>query len=181
MRSCSISVSKGSFTINLWCCSEGYVKRGVGVDTLLATAVLHPAAGQVLEETQALKERQETPDPPEALTCIPCLHLSDIPKNITKVPSAVTDSKGATLLTHDLFTNDVLYAETVLDMRGVPGRLLPLIPLFCRSLTQVGAAQGNGGGKGGDSQGQSSASVAPQPRLAVLRGCVLCVAASTTA
>jgi hypothetical protein len=39
----------------------------------------------VLEETQALKERQETPDAPEALTCIPCLHLSDIPKNITKV------------------------------------------------------------------------------------------------
>lgn len=45
---------------------------------------------------------------------------------------------GATLLTHELFTNDVLYAEAALDMNGLPASLLPLLPLFCRSLTQVG-------------------------------------------
>jgi len=88
--------------------------------------------------TEALKERQETPDPPEALTCIPCLQLSDIPKTTSKVPTSLTESKGATLLTHDLFTNDVLYAEAVLDMKGLPMDLLPLVPLFCRSLTQMG-------------------------------------------
>uniref|UniRef100_A0A383WCE6 Peptidase M16C associated domain-containing protein n=1 Tax=Tetradesmus obliquus TaxID=3088 RepID=A0A383WCE6_TETOB len=94
---------------------------------------------QVVAETAALKERQETPDPPEALTCIPSLQLSDIPKTITKIPTATSGlAGGATLLTHELFTNDVLYAEAALDMNGLPASLLPLLPLFCRSLTQMG-------------------------------------------
>lgn len=62
--------------------------------------------------TQELKERQETPDTPEALACMPSLQLSDIPTTITKVPTDVTTlSGGTTLLTHDLFTNNVLYME----------------------------------------------------------------------
>jgi hypothetical protein len=59
-----------------------------------------------------------------------------------QVPTAVTQSQGATLLTHDLFTNNVLYLEAGLDMRGVPARLLPLIPLFCRSLTNMATKVG---------------------------------------
>ncbi|GLI61559.1 hypothetical protein VaNZ11_003968 [Volvox africanus] len=95
----------------------------------------------VIENTSALKELQETPDTPEALACIPALQLSDIPQSITKVPTsskALTD--GATLLSHDLFTNDVLYLEAAFDLRPVPDRLLPMVPLFCRSLTQMGTA-----------------------------------------
>jgi Zn-dependent M16 (insulinase) family peptidase len=61
--------------------------------------------------THELKERQETPDPPEALKCMPTLKLSDIPKNITSVPTDITQQQGATLLTHDLFTNNILYME----------------------------------------------------------------------
>ncbi|MEW5297561.1 MAG: hypothetical protein WDW36_000765 [Sanguina aurantia] len=91
--------------------------------------------------TQELKERQETPDTPEALTCMPSLQLSDIPTTITKVPTDVTAlSGGSTLLTHDLFTNNVLYMEAALNLKPVPMELLPLIPLFCRSLTQMGTA-----------------------------------------
>jgi Zn-dependent M16 (insulinase) family peptidase len=73
------------------------------------------------------------------LRCTTCrLQLSDIPKTISKVPTATSSlSGGATLLTHELFTNDVLYAEAALDLTGLPAGLLPLLPLFCRSLTQV--------------------------------------------
>lgn len=39
---------------------------------------------------------------------------------------------GATILSHDLFTNDVLYLDVALDMRPLPRNLLPLVPLFCR-------------------------------------------------
>lgn len=39
-----------------------------------------------------------------------------------------------TLLNHDLFTNDILYMEVALDMRPLPTDLLPLMPLFCRSV-----------------------------------------------
>ncbi len=54
-----------------------------------------------------------------------------------QVPTSVSKSEGATVLTHDLFTNGVLYLEAGLDMRGVPTDLLPLVPLFCRSLTNM--------------------------------------------
>lgn len=73
---------------------------------------------------------------------ISALQLSDIPKTITKVPTALSElNGGAKLLAHELFTNDVLYAEAALDMSGLQASLLPLVPLFCRSLTQVGIQQ----------------------------------------
>ena len=43
-----------------------------------------------------------------------------------------SSAAGATILTHDLFTNDVLYLDVALDMRPLPRDLLPLVPLFCR-------------------------------------------------
>jgi Zn-dependent M16 (insulinase) family peptidase len=95
----------------------------------------------VVASTKELKERQETPDPAEALSCIPSLHLSDIPKKISTIPTAISDAAGgATILSHDLFTNDVLYLDVALDMRPLPRNLLPLVPLFCRCLTQMGTA-----------------------------------------
>lgn len=75
---------------------------------------------------------QETPDPPEALTCIPSLQLSDIPKQAETIPSSLTNVAGAELLTTDLFTNNIVYLEAALNLKTVPKELLPLIPLFCR-------------------------------------------------
>jgi Zn-dependent M16 (insulinase) family peptidase len=64
---------------------------------------------------------------------MPSLQLSDIPRRAPAIPTDVASvSGGATLLTHDLFTNNVLYAEAALPLRGVPAALLPLVPLFCR-------------------------------------------------
>ncbi|KAL3139941.1 hypothetical protein ABBQ38_004231 [Trebouxia sp. C0009 RCD-2024] len=93
---------------------------------------------EVIRSTQELKERQETPDTPEALACVPTLLISDIPKEASSIPTALEESQGVTLLNHDLFTNDILYMEVALDMRPLPTELLPLMPLFCRSLTQMG-------------------------------------------
>lgn len=86
-----------------------------------------------MKETEELKKRQATPDSPEALACIPSLQLSDIPKEAASIPTAVSSAdKGPTLLTHDMFTNNVLYADIALPLNRVPARLLPLLPLFCR-------------------------------------------------
>jgi presequence protease len=93
----------------------------------------------VIEATEELKERQAKPDSPEALASIPSLQLSDIPTTSPVIPTAVSSAAGgATLLTHDLFTSDVLYADIALPLRAVPTRLLPLVPLFCRALTEMG-------------------------------------------
>jgi len=92
----------------------------------------------VIKETEALKLRQETPDSPEALKCIPGLALSDIPKEASSIPTDIATEQAVQLLRHDLFTNDVLYLELALDLRPLPPHLLPLLPLFCRALTQMG-------------------------------------------
>ncbi|CAI5464186.1 unnamed protein product [Closterium sp. Yama58-4] len=94
---------------------------------------------KLVEATKELKERQETPDPPEALRCVPSLQLEDIPKQPVQVPIAVEkDGSGATILRHDLFTNDVLYLDLALDMRHLPAHLVPLVSLFCQSLLEMG-------------------------------------------
>jgi Zn-dependent M16 (insulinase) family peptidase len=75
---------------------------------------------------------------PKILLPFPALgpHWHHLPP--PQVPTDITQQQGATLLTHDLFTNNILYFEAALDMRAVPASLLPLVPLFCRSLTQMG-------------------------------------------
>ena len=77
-------------------------------------------------------DAQETPDPPEALRCMPSLQLADIPTRASTVPTAVAEEAGVSVLRHELFTNDVLYLEAALDLRPVPPSLLHLVPLFCR-------------------------------------------------
>eukprot|EP00898_Chlorokybus_atmophyticus_P006310 jgi/Chlat1/6680/Chrsp49S00479 len=92
----------------------------------------------VIEATRLLKEKQETPDPPEALATVPALVLEDIPKEAKTIPIDVRDKAGAHVISHDLFTNDVLYVDVAFDMRPVPKRLMPLVPLFCRCLIEMG-------------------------------------------
>ena len=93
----------------------------------------------LVKATHELKERQETPDSPEALRCMPSLALADIPRESKRVPTSVSKGAGgATLLRHELPTNGVLYADALFDLQSVPVRLLPLVSLFCRSLTNMG-------------------------------------------
>lgn len=93
---------------------------------------------EAVTTTKELKVKQETPDTSEALSCVPTLKISDIPKKTSTVPTDISEEDGVTVLRHDLFTNEILYSEVLLDMRAVPDRLLPLLPLFCRSLKQMG-------------------------------------------
>ena len=58
---------------------------------------LHPPPHQLLDvirNTEELKLLQETPDPPEALKCIPTLQLSDIPATVTIVPTVRLEVLG---------------------------------------------------------------------------------------
>jgi len=94
---------------------------------------------ELMQKTQDLKTHQETPDPPSALKCIPTLALSDIPKESQKIPTAIRSlGQNVEVLSHDIFTNDVVYAEFAFDMSSVPKHLLYLIPLFCRCMTEMG-------------------------------------------
>jgi len=93
---------------------------------------------ELVKETMTLKERQQAEDPPEKLSLIPSLSMDDLDKKIRTVPIAVGEEKGVKVLRHDLPTNGIVYADFGLDMRVVPVDLLPLVPLFCRCLTEMG-------------------------------------------
>lgn len=93
---------------------------------------------ELARATQELRLKQETPDPPEALKSVPSLSLLDIPKEPIHVPIEIGVINDVKVLRHDLFTNDVLYTEIVFDMSSVKQDLLPLVPLFCQSLMEMG-------------------------------------------
>ncbi|KAF5190208.1 Presequence protease 2 protein [Thalictrum thalictroides] len=102
------------------------------------TSMTDEDLAELARATQELRLKQETPDPPEALKSVPSLSLSDIPKEPTHVPIEVEEINGAKVLQHDLFTNDVLYTEVAFNMSSLKQELLPLVPLFCQSLLEMG-------------------------------------------
>ncbi|CAM6087081.1 unnamed protein product [Calypogeia fissa] len=104
----------------------------------LKASMKEAGLAELTRVTEELRLRQETPDPPEALRVVPCLSLKDIPQTPIHVPIEVGELNGTTVLRHDLFTNDVLYSEVAFDMSSVKAELLPLVPLFCQSLLEMG-------------------------------------------
>ena len=88
--------------------------------------------------TRELRERQQTPDPPEALAAIPMLRLSDLERENKTIPLTPIDRQGAGILYHDLFTNGILYLDLGFNLHGLPQQSLPLVRLFGRALLEMG-------------------------------------------
>jgi hypothetical protein len=93
---------------------------------------------EVLAIMRRLQASQDTPDTPEALATIPTLSLGDLDREIRRIPTVEGELAGARLLTHDLFTNGILYLDLGFDLRGLPQRLLPYGELFARLLLSLG-------------------------------------------
>eukprot|EP00929_Paragymnodinium_shiwhaense_P008297 TRINITY_DN112249_c0_g1_i1.p1 TRINITY_DN112249_c0_g1~~TRINITY_DN112249_c0_g1_i1.p1 ORF type:complete len:1133 (+),score=332.94 TRINITY_DN112249_c0_g1_i1:73-3471(+) len=96
----------------------------------------------LIEETTTLKNIQETPDDPKDMEKVPRLALSDIAKEVPKVPSEVKGS-SPTVLVHALPTSGVVYADIAFSLKYVPENLQSLLPLFAVSLKQLGTAKGD--------------------------------------
>lgn len=72
----------------------------------------------MIKNTEEIKEWQEKPNTPEELKCIPVLKISDIDKKITKIPTELSSiGSSSTLMAHDLFTNDILYMEYLMELK----------------------------------------------------------------
>jgi Zn-dependent M16 (insulinase) family peptidase len=95
----------------------------------------------VVENTRALKLAQQTPDTPEALAAIPMLTLDDLERTNKLLPLAVTESQGARVLYHDLFTNGIIYLDVGLDLHTLPVDMLPYVALFGRALLETGVGE----------------------------------------
>ncbi|MEM7535694.1 MAG: insulinase family protein [Chloroflexota bacterium] len=97
----------------------------------------------IIENTEALKTLQETPDSPELLATLPRLSLSDLPKTNKPIPIEVLPVTGAStsqILLHDLATNGVVYLDIAFNLHRLSSDLLPYIRLFGTALTQMGTA-----------------------------------------
>lgn len=92
-------------------------------------------------ETRAQKKRREAPDAPEALATIPRLRLSDLPRWNQRIPLEVYKRGESLTLFHELPTNGLVYLDLGFDLRRVPDRLLPLVPVFGRALIEMGSAK----------------------------------------
>jgi Zn-dependent M16 (insulinase) family peptidase len=95
---------------------------------------------ELAQQTRRLQEAQNTPDSPEALATIPGLDVSDLPHENTIIPRQIAKIPQ-TCLWHELSTGGIAYTALLLPINHIPDRLVPLLPLFTRSLTEIGTAK----------------------------------------
>jgi hypothetical protein len=96
---------------------------------------------RILGETQRLIAEQKKPSPPEALALLPKLSKSDLPPRNQEVPVQRTRIARAEAFLHPLFASGIVYCDIGFDCTGIPGDLLPYLPLYLELLTKCGAAE----------------------------------------
>ncbi len=102
-------------------------------------AELSPAeAQQLVENTQALRAYQETPNSPEALATLPFLKRSDLDPQIKRIPLEEDITAGCRLLYHPLPTNGIVYLDLGLDLHLLPQEELPYATILGRALLEMG-------------------------------------------
>mgnify|MGYP000493781292 CR=1 FL=1 len=106
--------------------------------TLARAAMTSEDLQAAVESTRHLKELQETPDSPEALATIPSLKLEDLDKQAKSVPSETSESNGAQIMYHDLFTNSIVYLDAGFNLHTLPQDLLPYATIFGEALLEIG-------------------------------------------
>lgn len=93
---------------------------------------------EIIENTRALRLRQETPDTPEALAALPMLKLGDLDREGKTIPIEVGEIHGGELVYHDLFTNGIVYLDMGFNLHLLPPDLLPYAKLFGKALVEMG-------------------------------------------
>ena len=99
------------------------------------------ARENVVKIAAELRAAQQRPDSPEALDTVPSLGKEDLPVSNKSIPREVCSCDGIDVISHDLDTTGILYACLAMDLSAVPTRLLPLVPLYARALTELGTTR----------------------------------------
>ncbi len=92
---------------------------------------------RIVEQTQVLQKRQNTPDTDKALESIPLLELKDIEKQVEELPLEKQELDAVTVLHHPIFTNGIAYVHLYFDTSGVGQEDLPYIGLLAGLLGNV--------------------------------------------
>jgi len=89
-------------------------------------------------QNQRLKAIQESVDTPEALARIPHISRKDLVPEVESVPRALHDLGGIPLLSHELFTNGIVYIDIALPVDVLTADQYPWLPLLARTIPSLG-------------------------------------------
>ena len=106
-------------------------------------AAMGPAdLAAVVDRAAELQRRQATEDTAEAVATIPTLTRADIDPAAEVVPFAVAVAAGggATIVSHELPANGIVYTDVAFDLTAVPFEDVGLLPLFSRLLLDTGTS-----------------------------------------
>ena len=95
---------------------------------------------KIRAEAAALHRLQVEPDEPAALATLPRLRLSDIPRDIERIPLEKTAVSGIPTLRHEIYANGIAYLDLAFDIADIPPDLQALLPFAGRLTTGMGAA-----------------------------------------
>lgn len=93
---------------------------------------------RLVEDTEKLKDLQETPDSPAALASIPRLEVSDLPLYNQEIRQFEMPGQNVPTFFHPQPTSGICYLTLNLDISAVPDRLLPLLPMLGRAMLEMG-------------------------------------------
>lgn len=86
---------------------------------------------QLIDENQALLDRQNRPDSPEALASLPRLSRKDLPDALPTLPRKVEEESSVRFLLHDLPTAGIHYLNFVFDISHISREEAPLMAMVC--------------------------------------------------
>ncbi|EJK74079.1 hypothetical protein THAOC_04269, partial [Thalassiosira oceanica] len=103
------------------------------------------ALQSIIDKTSELKALQASEDSVEDRSTIPSLELSDLKREVTEYPIAVTENEaktGVTVVRHELgSTSGIVYADLAVDISELSIEDVPLLPLFTRLMKETGAGE----------------------------------------
>ena len=94
---------------------------------------------RVQVEAVALKNAQETPDPPENLAKLPKLDLDKVPRRVRTVPTNRREHQGVSVLEHEVFSNGVVYVDLAFDISDLDDEESLYVPFLGKATTGLGA------------------------------------------
>jgi presequence protease len=89
----------------------------------------------IIDLTEALRQRQETEDNPEVL---PSVNVNDAPKELKYPEYRKLDINGASASFFPTATNGLVYQQVVIEIPEMDQALIDDLPLFCDILNEVG-------------------------------------------
>ena len=92
----------------------------------------------LIEQAEALRLRQESEDNPEVL---PKVTIEDVPNELAIPEPQQVESEPVRTTLYTPGTNGLVYVQLVADLPSLDAETLPLLPIFCDFLADVGCGQ----------------------------------------